>query len=184
MRRHGSHALWRNAAVKGADTVSALAKKLRRIPVGASVEPALFPEDEYPVRCLTCGYSLRGLPDGRCPECGASFERGRLLVDIYARSRRPAGDRWRRVTMWLINLSLIGLALVWVVMLGVWLAVRRDAGGFMDFLLAHDPRPWFAAGFGVALTATLGPFVAAGIELATGPSGRKRRAVRAAARRV
>lgn len=26
--------------------------------------------------CLNCGYSLRGLPENRCPECGKRFDRG------------------------------------------------------------------------------------------------------------
>lgn len=26
------------------------------------------------MRCLTCGYDLRGLPEPRCPECGRGFD--------------------------------------------------------------------------------------------------------------
>lgn len=26
------------------------------------------------MRCLTCGYDLRGLPEPRCPECGRTFD--------------------------------------------------------------------------------------------------------------
>jgi hypothetical protein len=33
-----------------------------------------FPSDDEPV-CQRCGYSLRGLPEPRCPECGEPFER-------------------------------------------------------------------------------------------------------------
>ena len=29
--------------------------------------------EEHP-RCLRCGYSLRGLPGARCPECGEPFD--------------------------------------------------------------------------------------------------------------
>ena len=71
------------------------------IPRGTQVDPALFPEDEYPVRCLNCGYDLRTLPDGRCPECGETFARGHLLVELYARERLPRGDRNRRIAWWL-----------------------------------------------------------------------------------
>jgi hypothetical protein len=36
------------------------------------------------LHCPTCGYNLRGLPDGACPECGGRFERATL-----ARMERP-----------------------------------------------------------------------------------------------
>ena len=32
-----------------------------------------FPSRDEPV-CKNCGYSLRGLPEPRCPECGEPFE--------------------------------------------------------------------------------------------------------------
>ncbi len=54
------------------------------IPRDARVDPAEFPEDEFPVYCPKCHYLLRGLPDGRCPECGDPFDRGRLLITQYA----------------------------------------------------------------------------------------------------
>lgn len=66
----------------------------RVIPPGARVDPALFAEDEFPVHCPKCDYLLRGLPDGRCPECGTEFERGRLLVEQYV--TRPL--EWHRRT--------------------------------------------------------------------------------------
>jgi hypothetical protein len=66
------------------------------VTAGKRVDPAAFPEDEYPVRCLECGYDLRRLPDGRCPECGEAFERGRLLVEEYARGRLPRNAKWTR----------------------------------------------------------------------------------------
>ncbi len=52
----------------------------RRIPRDAHVDPARFSEEEFPVYCVKCGYLLRGLPDNKCPECGETFDRGRLLV--------------------------------------------------------------------------------------------------------
>jgi hypothetical protein len=42
-----------------------------------------LPEKEFPVFCPQCDYLLRGLPDDRCPECGKSFERSRLLLQQY-----------------------------------------------------------------------------------------------------
>ena len=74
-----------------------IGRRVRRIPRGTQVDPALFPEDEYPVQCLNCGYDLRGLPDGRCPECGTEFVRGHLLVELYARRRLPRGNKCRRI---------------------------------------------------------------------------------------
>lgn len=74
-------------------------------PAGTSVDPARFPEDEFPVVCLNCGYSLRALPDGKCPECGRPFERGVLLVDMYVYLRRPRADarpRISRLLFWTI----------------------------------------------------------------------------------
>ena len=65
-----------------------------RIPKDASVDPARFDEDEFPVVCPKCGYALRGLADGACPECGVAFERGRLLVQQYVRQTgRPSYGR-------------------------------------------------------------------------------------------
>jgi hypothetical protein len=33
---------------------------------------------EYPPFCRKCGYSLRGLPEARCPECGTEFPSDRV----------------------------------------------------------------------------------------------------------
>jgi hypothetical protein len=59
----------------------------------AQVDPARFSEDEYPVFCRKCDYPLRGLPDGRCPECGTEFQRGRLLVEQYVLRTRLGKTR-------------------------------------------------------------------------------------------
>jgi len=63
------------------------------IPKDATIDPSLFSEEAYPVHCAKCGYNLRGLPDGRCPECGTEFPRGQLLVRTYVRSW--GGVLWR-----------------------------------------------------------------------------------------
>lgn len=80
------------------------------IPPDATVDPALFPEDEYPVHCTKCGYDLRGLPDGKCPECGTTFERGHLLVSTYVNA--PAGARWRNsaARKWFWLFVVLGMA--------------------------------------------------------------------------
>lgn len=35
------------------------------------------------IRCLTCAYNLTGVASNRCPECGAPFNRRKLLRDAY-----------------------------------------------------------------------------------------------------
>ncbi len=60
----------------------------------AEVDPLLFSEEAFPVHCPGCGYLLRGLPDGRCPECGRPFKRGQLLVRQYV--HEPIQLPWRR----------------------------------------------------------------------------------------
>ena len=83
----------------------------RAIPRDAAVDPTLFSEDEYPVHCPKCGYLLRGLPDGRCPECGTPFERGRLLVQQYVREWGGASWKHSRAGKWCTWLFIIGFAL-------------------------------------------------------------------------
>ena len=76
------------------------------IPPEARVDPEAFSEEEFPVFCPDCDYLLRGLPDGRCPECGRYFERGRLLVEQYA---IEAGKRyWKRTSKYAKWTSIAG----------------------------------------------------------------------------
>ena len=84
----------------------------RVLPKDAVVDPALFSEKEFPVRCTKCAYLLRALADGPCPECGTPFRRGRLLVRQYVQQWQgpiwqvTAAGRWSRRLFW------IGLALI------------------------------------------------------------------------
>lgn len=96
------------------------------IPRGAVVDPAVFPETDYPIWCLECGYRLDGLADGKCPECGSEFSLGNLLVEIYARGRRARFDRRRKWANRLLRLSVAA----WIVL------------GMMVALLVWQPR-WF-----------------------------------------
>jgi hypothetical protein len=43
------------------------------------------------MRCLTCGYDLRGLPEPRCPECGRAFD---LASDVDHPTRVKHLLRW------------------------------------------------------------------------------------------
>lgn len=65
--------------------------KYIHVPPDARVDPAGFSEEEYPVVCPKCTYLLRGLADGRCPECGTPFDRGQLLVRQYVTRRWQYG---------------------------------------------------------------------------------------------
>lgn len=94
-----------------------IAKLLRKplfgttvVPRDARVDPAEFPENEFPVNCAKCGYLMDGLPDGRCPECGVEFDRGRRLVAQYARG--DADGRWKhsRARKWARWLVVLGIA--------------------------------------------------------------------------
>lgn len=77
------------------------------VPPETRVDPDRFPEEEFPVVCPKCGYQLRGLASGRCPECGTAFERGRLLVQEYViKSGRPLFPKSRRVAKWCLVLGI------------------------------------------------------------------------------
>lgn len=72
----------------------------------ARVDAAQFPEDEFPIYCTKCEYLLRGLPDGRCPECGEEFERGKLLVLEYVRWRVLGQRRYNQTLGWLSAIAI------------------------------------------------------------------------------
>ena len=96
----------------GTRIAAALARPLfgtRVIPHDARVDPALFSEEDYPIYCGTCGYNLRGLPDGPCPECGKPFERGRELVVSYVLN--PLGRTWWKAGYgrWLVRFLVVGM---------------------------------------------------------------------------
>ena len=69
--------------------------------------------DDAPPQCAHCGYDLQGLrPQGRCPECGQSFDvtTGRGIREVSPLSRRnEAGDA---AVFWFKFGSLAGLAVV------------------------------------------------------------------------
>ena len=96
----------------------------RVIPRDGAVDSNLFSEDEFPVYCPKCGYLLRGLPDGRCPECGTSFERGRLLVRQYVFKYGEPAWRSTRMGKWMTRLLIAGYLLVVLAYAGLYVALR------------------------------------------------------------
>ncbi len=79
------------------------------------VDPAFFPEDEFPIFCLKCKYELRGLPDGRCPECGEPLDRSRQLVECCVLRYGHGFGRRRGLIIWglvVIGLQLLNVALM------------------------------------------------------------------------
>lgn len=53
---------------------------------------------EFTPSCLDCGYELKGLPDGKCPECGLRFEHEALKLHhaVLLEQRRESRARWKR----------------------------------------------------------------------------------------
>lgn len=47
-----------------------------------------LPIPDWDVQCPVCRYPLRGLPEHRCPECGTTFDMGKL-VHTWTRLRPP-----------------------------------------------------------------------------------------------
>lgn len=101
----------------------------RVISPDARVDPAGFPEDEFPVECPKCSYLLRGLSDARCPECGEPFDRGRLIVEQYVRQR--ALNVWEHgpVGRWAIRVSIGVLVFYFLWSLGTYAVYRWNLIG-------------------------------------------------------
>ena len=124
----------------------------RRIPRDARVDPTMFSEEEFPVCCNKCGYLLRGLPDGRCPECGDTFERGRLLVQQYVfvgglgSWKRSRSARIAKVCFAIAALACAAVVLGMVVMsLYVFLVLPRSPASPGGSDLLHTATRTFAA---------------------------------------
>ncbi len=96
------------------------------IPRGAMVDPAQFPEEEYPVHCTKCQYCLNGLPDGRCPECGTEFDRGQLLVSTYVRGWRVGFLGNSTAWKWFWRFIIAGISTRFLGWLGLFLLNSFD----------------------------------------------------------
>jgi hypothetical protein len=79
----------------------------------ASSEPSMSAISEHDpladARCEHCGYSLRGLPENRCPECGTAFDPEEIAKSFVA--------QWPRLLMWYLVIyvarAAFGLPYVW-----------------------------------------------------------------------
>jgi predicted RNA-binding Zn-ribbon protein involved in translation (DUF1610 family) len=91
-------------------------------------------------RCWTCGYSLRGLPECICPECGRAFD----PADSGSFDTRPPGARRRK---WIQRSA----AIACVLLIAIGLAPRGLFRGEVSFTCADcgetvtitrvEPRP-------------------------------------------
>src|SRR5215213_5850324 len=61
--------------------------------------------------CRRCGYSLRGLESGKCPECGGAFDLAERKT-FARRPPRPALGRWARRVALLVALLALAAASV------------------------------------------------------------------------
>ncbi|MFH1107863.1 MAG: hypothetical protein V1790_01505 [Planctomycetota bacterium] len=104
----------------------------RVIPSDAVVDPTRFPEDKFPTCCDACGYLLRGIPDGNCPECGRPFARGRLLVMQYVIKYGWTSWRGSRSAKWARVLLVIGVTMY---------AIPAVAAVILILLVKTQPQP-------------------------------------------
>ena len=81
--------------------------------------------------CPVCGYGLRGLTSGRCPECGVPVELAIRTPD----SRMPA---------WVTGIVAVSMLTGFFVMLTIWLVVMMSGRGSMP--PANETWPVYAGG--------------------------------------
>jgi hypothetical protein len=118
--------------------------------------------DQSAARCINCGYSLRGLAEARCPECGRAFNPNDLrTMDVGLprpqpteppsaashvlsaavaavlvwQDRLPGGGN--QVVAVLAVLGMATLALAWFILLIAWVARRAIE---LDCAVATRPR--------------------------------------------
>lgn len=123
--------------------LATLIPKLGGIPRGTQVDPSHLPEDEFPIQCLRCGYGLRGLPDGHCPECGERFSRGHLLVELYVRCRRPRTDKRARISRLLTIYFIVTLAAMPLARGALLLGIEHAPEATCDVIFHESAQPWW-----------------------------------------
>jgi len=76
-------------------------------------------ESEFPIHCINCGHLLAGLgSEGRCPECGESFERRLRLWELWGEAPFKEARTGRQS-----KVSVLGLFLHSAVVTGSFIAV-------------------------------------------------------------
>jgi hypothetical protein len=71
-------------------------------------------------RCRNCGYDLTGQTEGRCPECGESFDWHALEAYRTGTGRSLSGPHRRATTAFLIMLLIFALSTMLVVGLSIY----------------------------------------------------------------
>ena len=95
------------------------------------------------IACLECGYNLRGIPDGECPECGEAFTRKHLLALLRRRPFKFGSLAFNAVAWIVLYWLTIGPGLI----IGCFLL-----SAFLDKVFGHT---WLTAGFSLLLGAGL-----------------------------
>ncbi len=124
----------------------------RVIPIDATVESAEFPEDEFPTWCERCGYLLRGIADGNCPECGTPFARGRLLVTQYVIRFGRASWKGSPAAKWAWALFVIGATMYAIPAVAAILLI-------LFVKMQQPPQVWLTVDFMVKVMGTAHRFL-------------------------
>lgn len=76
---------------------------------------------DFSPSCLMCGYSLVGLADGRCPECGQGFTHTELLGQHKANVERVRNSisGWRIFALFIYSLAVLFLLALYAVLPGL-----------------------------------------------------------------
>ena len=99
----------------------------------ASIDPAEFSWDEFPIHCQQCGYQLHAVNHGRCPECNTAFERGRMLYEQYFLKVSFRKDQLNRTPH---VLGVIGVVIFVVSLIGIFLTPRFNADALTNLFMS------------------------------------------------
>src|SRR5687767_11346256 len=118
----------------------------------ASMSSLSFPATTLDARCRSCGYSLAGLPETRCPECGGAFDPTDPRTYSQGTWTSRARDVWVRYKKPALAVGRLG-----VCVLASWLLYDLGDGAFsflfwtpVFYLLWR--RQWLAAPVFMLLT--------------------------------